>query len=300
MLARLGTISAIASLSLLPVIAPTMAAADEATPSNELTPSTVELLFVQTARDGTLRPVKGEQDVYTLTLRGVASRVTSFTDRPLRATSPISVEEFLQNWDGGSFETDPPNAALVVDDAPRSRDTFVVELTAPDYDAKRDVLRYTATLIRDEPDGRLVGFSEHVDEGPPTKFGGSSLFIDSLPSTTMTIEFSDMPAGSAIALNFVGSAFLEAVTFQPTAGTFERTTYEHKGIVVQAGTGATAAATAVVRFCVAPGTSVVSVAMNATGGGSVTIGLGSESKQFTTPGDTLDIPENYQLEGCGQ
>lgn len=291
MLTRLTAIGVVVSASVLTIVAPGVAAADEAAPS------TVEQLFVQTARDGTLRPVKGEQETYTLTLRGVAKRVTSFTDRPLRAASMLGVEEFIKYWDGGTFESDPPNAALVIDDAPEGRDTFVVELSDPA--TKGDTLTYRATLIRDEPTGRLTGFADQVDAKPPKKFGPASLFIDSLPSKLINITVSGVPAGTINGLVFGG--FSSPIQSQITQGDVERVIASSDAAALQTTPGQQGTATVEfeARFCVAPGITEVPVKFwsGIPDGTTVQVFFDSSVQEFTGPG-TMTIPSDYQLQGC--
>jgi hypothetical protein len=45
----------------------------------------VRLMFVQTAHSGTLVPVEGEDNLYTLTLMGVSPQTIAFSNRSKRA-----------------------------------------------------------------------------------------------------------------------------------------------------------------------------------------------------------------------
>ena len=70
-------------------------------------------LFTQTTHTGSLQPISGQDDVFTLTLDQPSPDVTVFTDRPLRSASTESLQGFVSNWDTRGFSQDPPNAALV-------------------------------------------------------------------------------------------------------------------------------------------------------------------------------------------
>jgi hypothetical protein len=141
-------------------------------------------LFAQTGAGGALAPVKGQDDVYELTLTGVAPNVTEFTDRPVRQASAESLADFVESWEQRGFAQDPPNAALVLDQEAEDADTSVFELADPNYDEAAGELSYRATHVEGgtaalpEPDQDLV---------PPPKFGHAHLFID--PGTTPTVDF---------------------------------------------------------------------------------------------------------------
>lgn len=263
-------------------------------------PNTVEQLFVQTAGAGTLKPVKGEQGVYTLTLRDVPATVTSFTDRPLRVSSNLDTDGFVQLWDGGTFGTDPPNAALVIADAPTSRDTFVFELTKPAYDPKTKRLRYTATAIDGAPKGRLAGFAADVDQNPPSRFGRASLFVDSLPSTTMTVTISGVPANGIG--GYVVGGFTDTFESSIVQGNVVTIASAANGDVIVTGDqDGTATVNLTVYFCVNPGQASTDVGLSGSSAGTtVSFVLGNLTAQtFTGPG-TLSVPSEYQLQGCGQ
>ncbi len=58
--------------------------------------------------------VDGQQ---LLRLDGVDPSVVLFADRPQRLAGELRVDELLALWHGGAFGEDPPNAAVVLDDA---------------------------------------------------------------------------------------------------------------------------------------------------------------------------------------
>jgi len=57
-------------------------------------------------------------------------RVTAFTDRPNRQTATMTLRQFANDWSAYGFDTDPPNAALLLETGSATR-TSVVEMTSP-------------------------------------------------------------------------------------------------------------------------------------------------------------------------
>ena len=139
-------------------------------------------LFSQTAHSGSLTPVKGQTDFFTLTLDDSVD-VTSFTDRPIRSAGTETVADFVDNWAARGFEQDPPNAALVLDQEPDNADTSIFTLANPTFDQASGAVTYEATHITGGT--ASLPTDEHID--PPAKFGDTHLFID--PSGTSTVEF---------------------------------------------------------------------------------------------------------------
>jgi hypothetical protein len=131
-------------------------------------------LFTQTTHTGTLKPIAGQNDVFTLTLDQPSPDVTVFTDRPVRSASTQPVQNFVDQWDGRGFNTDPPNAALVLDQEPDSADTAIFELTHPTYDKTSGAVSYTARHVNGATSS-LPG-DDHID--PPPSFSDAHLFID--------------------------------------------------------------------------------------------------------------------------
>jgi hypothetical protein len=140
-------------------------------------------LFTQTAHSGSLTAVPGEDDVFTLTLDDPAPNVTVFTDRPVRSANTEPLKDFVESWDSRGFEEVPPNAALVLDEAPDDADTAVYTIADPKLDTSSGAVSYTATRI---PSGTA---SLPPDEGAehPEKFGDAHLFIDPSGGTTVAL-----------------------------------------------------------------------------------------------------------------
>lgn len=154
----IGVVLALASVLVLP-------AAAGATP----------LLFVQQADGGTLEQTAAS--TFRLTLRGVAPSVAAFADRPGRTATAERAGTFVSRW-RGRFGTDPPNAALVIDDAPRGRDVAMLTLSAPRYRPRAHTLTYTARALRGDAGAALKAFHARRDPVREMRFGAASLFID--------------------------------------------------------------------------------------------------------------------------
>jgi hypothetical protein len=131
-------------------------------------------LFTQTSHTGSLKPIAGQNDVFTLTLDRPSPDVTVFTDRPVRSASTEALPGFVQNWDERGFNQDPPNAALVLDQEPDNADTAIFELTHPVLDNSSGAVSYTAKHVNGGTSS--LPSDEHID--PPPAFGDAHLFID--------------------------------------------------------------------------------------------------------------------------
>jgi hypothetical protein len=131
-------------------------------------------LFTQNSHTGSLKPIAGQNDVFTLTLDRPSPDVTVFTDRPVRSASTEGLPGFVQNWDERGFNQDPPNAALVLDQEPDNADTAIFELTHPVLDNSSGAVSYTAKHVNGGTSS--LPSDEHID--PPPSFGDAHLFID--------------------------------------------------------------------------------------------------------------------------
>jgi len=138
----------------------------------------VTFMFVQTAQSGTFVPVEGEDNLYTLTLIGVAPQTIAFSDRPERVVVQVPMQQFLE---GMCFAPEnPPNAALEILEADEEEDLAVVELFDPVYDNTTQTLRYNVSIL-EEPDLSYAVFNERHDRALQETFGPSTLFIDDCP-----------------------------------------------------------------------------------------------------------------------
>ena len=266
------------------------------------TPSTVEQLFVQTATGGAIKPVAGKAGVYSLTLQGVPAEVTSFTDRPLRVRSGLTTADFVGIWNGGTFDASPPNAALVIDGAPTTRDTFVFTLTNPKYDAKSKQITYSAKIVTDAPRGRLVDLADDVDPNPPQRFRRASLFVDSSPVKGMTVTISNLPPNDQAHYQ-LSNGFTELSFVDALQGNLTEAFSGARGNSVYSGAPGAGDGTVTVvlgvALCVDPGETTSSVTLNGSPSATYTFDLGNGSQTFTNNASgILTVPADFQLQGC--
>jgi hypothetical protein len=125
-----------------------------ATPSRLAANEKLQLLFVQTATNGSF-------DGKTLTLNGLGPTVF-FSDRPKRIAGQVRTVEFVNQWGkgGNSFAANPPNATLSIFGT-KGVNSAVIELTKPQLAG--NTLSYQVKVLK----GTL-----------PSSFQESSLFID--------------------------------------------------------------------------------------------------------------------------
>lgn len=178
------------------------------------------LLYVQETAGGSIEPLGA--GAYRLRLTGVSPRVTTFTDRPRRRAGRQGLEGFVGSWKANGFAADPPNAALVLDHAPASRDVALLTLSHPHYDRARQTLTYRATPLHGG-DTALASFARRADPVRAGDLGAASLFVDdggalsnvtfnvSGEATTNTVQFL-LSGGGAWSLSSV-SAFSINGTF---------------------------------------------------------------------------------------
>lgn len=162
-----------------------LSAATPAAGKSQKQRSAGSLLFVQQTRGGELDRVG--PGVYRLTFRGVSPTVSTFTDRPRRRAGEQGLARFVRNWADNGFAADPPNAALVLRDAPNSRDVAMLTLSHPRYDRRKGVLAYTAKPLHGDAATSLRGFSRRGDRLRPLSFGAASLFVDDAGSATTIV-----------------------------------------------------------------------------------------------------------------
>ncbi len=152
-------------------------------------------LFVQSASSGTFAanpgagtptaegtPTPGGGADYLLTLEGHTGNTVYFSDRPERIFGEAPTQRFL---DGLGFSpANPPNAALVTNDADGNEDILVVELLNPVYDAGVGSVTYGVNILNDYEGGLdfVAGRQRDADLAPT--FGEASLFIDDCPDVS--------------------------------------------------------------------------------------------------------------------
>lgn len=160
-------------------------------------------LFVQSASEGRLIPVPGKPGVFNLTL-AVPGPVVAFTDRPLRRARNESLASFAARWTSRGFGADSPNAALVVDDAPASRDTVVLELLSRRIVSAK-VIRYRVRALPGAVAGpSLARVANGADRRVRSSFERASLFVDpsSTESATLNLRFPALGPSSNATLVF--------------------------------------------------------------------------------------------------
>lgn len=123
-------------------------------------------LSIQTAQSGSISQVNTTS--YILELNNVSDKTIMFADRPDRIVTYVSTGGFISNWTTGmdSFESDPPNAVLVLDDMEQRQELAIIELSNPEYTAASDMLKYDIILEN--------ATSIYL----PDEFGESTLVID--------------------------------------------------------------------------------------------------------------------------
>jgi uncharacterized protein YjbI with pentapeptide repeats len=136
----------------------------------------ISILYVVDAGKGTLRPAgKG----YRLTLGNLARNAVWFSDRPARNSGSFPTAGIVAGWEGLGFAADPPNAALVYDDAQGAERTAILELSQPRLQAKAGKLSFRVRPVGANRAGRnLAAHARSADGLPAAAFRDASLFID--------------------------------------------------------------------------------------------------------------------------
>ena len=179
---------ALAAIAFLAMAVLTVSCGVLAEETEELQPEkNVTFMFVQTAQSGTLIPVEGEDNLYTLTLMGVAPQTIAFSDRPERVVVQAPMQQFL---DGIFSCNNPPNAALEILESDEDEDLAVVELLDPVYDAANQTLQYNVSIL-EMPDLSYAVFNERADQALPETFGPAALFIDDCADSTVDCRDAD-------------------------------------------------------------------------------------------------------------
>jgi hypothetical protein len=152
-------------------------------------------LYVMTAARGELDQIKGD-GVTRLTLFDPHGDVTAFTDRPARRAGHQKLGSFIRSWNRLGFRQVPPNAALVIADAPSSRDVLVVELSKPRLGPGGDSVGFRARLVKGSATDALSRFRKRVDGRVADEFGEVSMFIDpGGEPVSLNFELSNVPPG---------------------------------------------------------------------------------------------------------
>jgi hypothetical protein len=158
-------------------------------------------LFVLPAGSGALQRERGR---LRLVLNDTGP-VSSFTDRPERRADSLPLRRFLRRWRALGFVADPPNAALVVEGAPRSSDVVILELGRPRL-GRHARVSMPVRLVPGQRPAALRRFLARADRGVPARFGRASLFVDAggAEPESLVVEVSNMPA-SILSIGFTES-----------------------------------------------------------------------------------------------
>ena len=192
--------SCVALALLMALLVPATRAQAQAGPFHE--PAAGDL-FVLTAASGTLERVPGRSRVFNLVLRQTARDVTTFTDRPARRAGEQPLRRFVRGWSRLGFGAVPPNAALVLADAPSKRDVLVVELAKPRLGRGGQTLAFRVKVLRGSPADPLREFAKRADRRVADRFGRVSLFVDaSGQEVGLSFSFSGIPSGATVAIGF--------------------------------------------------------------------------------------------------
>ena len=162
-------------------------------PAQAATPR--DSLYVQQANSGILIGDK-------LILRGVARRTVRFDDRPGRTGGVLPVRGFVRTW-RSSFAGSPPNAALVVHNAPAARDVAILELRRPRHNARRRTLTFSVRRLSETGSDRLKGFVRRADGRRVRRFGSAELLIDpSAAAAQIAFLMMELPANTTGRVSF--------------------------------------------------------------------------------------------------
>ena len=118
---------------------------DEKSKENQTNSNIPKFFAIQHAQSGSLSEIN--ETAYTLELNDVSDKTILFSDRSDRIVTSVSTTNYIGNWTVGadSFEVDPPNVVLVVDEQEESQDVTIVELFNLLYDSEKKTLKYDVT-----------------------------------------------------------------------------------------------------------------------------------------------------------
>ena len=141
-------------------------------------------LFTVQAASGstaTSRTATGEDERFTLTLRGV-DPVTKFADRPFRAATVMSPASLASNWNAW-FADSAPNAVLTFSSSTgKAPQSIVVTLAQPHYNSAGHTMTFTASRTYRTLDPSQKG-KDWKRPVTPRTFTSASLFIDDAGSS---------------------------------------------------------------------------------------------------------------------
>lgn len=135
--------------------------------------------------------------VYSLQLTGVDTQSLWFTDRPLHQAGTDTTQSVIGHFfKPGSA---PPNAAVRVANASAGKDTVVVALASPQYDATTHVLNLQATVLDTATSG-LQRLAPHPSKSLDETFGHATVFLD-YDSQSCAVQLLEPPVGTGYDMN---------------------------------------------------------------------------------------------------
>jgi hypothetical protein len=194
-----------------------------------------------------------------------------FTDRPARRAGEQPLGSFVRRWSGLGFRQVPPNAALVLADAPSNRDVLVVELSRPRLGAGGRTLAFRARALRGSPRGLLREYAKKADRRVADRFRRVSLYIDPSGQEVDTTTDSVFPTG---ATTDAAASFLVGANSFVLSGVASSAVNAQ----VQIGLNVVAAAKSVTGTATLPA------------GTTATVTVASTSKTFPVTNGRLSIP----------
>jgi hypothetical protein len=248
-------------------------------------------LFVLTAAGGKLERVRGRNRLFRLVLHRPARDVTGFSDRPARTTGQQPLARFVGRWASLGFAEVPPNAAVVLAEAPSDRDVLVVELSRPRLGARGRTLAFRAELLRGNPGGRLRGFARRADRRSAARFGRVSLFIDpGGQEVGLLFTLSNVPSGGLASIAFSNAVIDLSGDLFVNADGPARFTAAPAGFVLAASGSSPVNASVQVATTVVAGADCALVTAILTAGTSATVRVSSTSRTLPVMNGRLCIP----------
>ena len=151
-----------------------------------------ETLFLQAFQSGSIAPKTDAEGRYLLTLEQGLGQTIYFTNRPERVVGTTPTDQFLGAV--GFPDSNPPNAALVVEKQGGETEIAVVELFDPTYDAATRTATYEVSVLEEWERDLGVGLDETPADlaafGPAS--GAAHLFIDDCTGDAMSPCRDDM------------------------------------------------------------------------------------------------------------
>ena len=150
-----------------------------------------EMLFVQSFQSGSIVPTEGADGRYTVTLEHGLGHTIYFSDRPDRIVGAAPTPQFLEGL--GFFDDNPPNAALLVENAEGETDIAVVELFSPTYDEASHTATYDVAVLAGWEASTELGFTQAPSDlaALAPSFGAAHLFIDGCPDADLACVIPD-------------------------------------------------------------------------------------------------------------